>query len=84
MSEEELRSWASCDPLAGCEGSWTLMPIGEHEEGILIEGPPATSVVWLSGDVRYDVVGPSETFGRKAALEIAAEVAAANGGDAAS
>ncbi|GBC87767.1 hypothetical protein HRbin12_01785 [bacterium HR12] len=58
--------------------------MGEREEGILIEGEVATAVEWLSGGVDYRVLGPSETFGRKAALEIAAEVAAANGGDAAS
>jgi hypothetical protein len=76
MSEEELRSWADCDPAAGCEGSWTLVPIRGSEEAILIEGPLATAVVWLSGDLRYDVVGPAQTFGRAAALEVAAEVAA--------
>lgn len=41
----------------------------------MIEGQVATSVVWLSGDLRYDVVGPAETFGSEAALEVAAEVA---------
>jgi len=76
MSEEELRSWAGCDPAAGCEGSWTLVPFRGSDEAILIEGPLATSVVWLSGDLRYDVVGPAQTFGGTAALEVAADVAA--------
>lgn len=76
MSEEELRSWAECDPVAGCDGTWTLVPIRGGDQGILIEGPLATSVVWLSGDLRYDVVGPARTFGRTAALEMAAEIAA--------
>ena len=71
MSKAELRSWAECDPAAGCEGTWTLVTVGEGIEGILIEGPIATSVVWLVNDVRFDVVGPADTFVGKEALNVA-------------
>lgn len=80
LTQDELRSWSNCDPAAGCEGVWTLVDIGPGTEGILIEGPVATSVVWLSTGVRYDVVGPAQTLTGEAALEIAGLVVSSDGG----
>jgi hypothetical protein len=45
--------------------------VNKHE-AVLIEGPVATSVVWLVDGVRYDVVGPSDTLSGDEALQIAA------------
>jgi hypothetical protein len=75
LAEAELLSWADCDPEAGCEGTWTKVDLGGGRAGILIEGPEATSVVWLDGKVRFDVVGPSVTFAKQAALDVASSVA---------
>ncbi len=75
MTQEELRSWAECERTTGCEGSWSLVTVGDGIEAILIEGPVATSVVWLSGQVSFDVVGPADTLTGKEAVEIADLVA---------
>jgi hypothetical protein len=74
MTQTELESLASCDPATGCEGSWTMVPLPRGIRGLLIEGPVATSVIWLETDRRFDVVGPSETFDRSFATEVASNV----------
>jgi hypothetical protein len=73
-SQEELESLTSCDPAAGCEGSWTIVGLPRGIRGLLIEGPVATSVVWLERDRRFDVIGPSETFDSSFATQVASDV----------
>jgi hypothetical protein len=74
MTQTELESLASCDPATGCEGSWTMVPLPRGIRGLLIEGPVATSVIWLETDRRFDIVGPSETFDGSFATEVASNV----------
>jgi hypothetical protein len=73
-TQEELESLTSCDPAAGCEGSWTIVGLPRGIRGLLIEGPVATSVVWLETDRRFDVIGPSETFDSSFATQVASDV----------
>jgi hypothetical protein len=71
-SQGELESLTSCD--AGCEGSWTIVGLPRGIRGLLIEGPVATSVVWLETGRRFDVIGPSETFDSSFATQVASDV----------
>jgi hypothetical protein len=73
-SQEELESLTECEPAADCEGSWTLAQLPRGIRGVLVEGPIATSVMWLEGERRFDVVGPSETFDGPFATEVASNV----------
>jgi hypothetical protein len=73
-SQGELESLTECDPAAGCEGSWTIAELPRGIRGVLVEGPTATSVMWLEGRRRFDVVGPSETFDGSFATEVASNV----------
>jgi hypothetical protein len=73
-TQGELESLTSCDPAAGCEGSWTIVGLPRGIRGLLIEGPVATSVVWLESDRRFDVIGPSETFDGSFATQVASDV----------
>jgi len=75
MTQAEPRSWTKCDPAIGCEGARTLITVGDSIEAILREGPNATAVVWLVGDLRFDVVGPADTLAAKEAVEVANLVA---------
>lgn len=73
-SQRELESLTECEAAAGCEGSWTIAELPRGIRGVLVEGPIATSVMWLEGERRFDVVGPSETFDRPFATEVASNV----------
>jgi hypothetical protein len=73
-TQTELESLASCDPATGCEGSWTMVRLPRGIRGLLIEGPVATSVIWLETDRRFDVLGPSETFDGSVATDVASNV----------
>lgn len=74
MSQEELESWLVCDPKAGCEGLWTLAVLPGGIRGVLIQGPTATSVVWLDAGRRFDVVGPAKTLNGTSAMDVASAV----------
>jgi hypothetical protein len=71
-NQEELEALASsCDPEKGCEGSWTLTKLDDGTVALSIAGPKATSIVWLRGEVRFDVLGPSATFTTASAAAVA-------------
>jgi len=74
MSQKELESWLDCDPAEGCQGSWSLAILPRGIRAVLIQGPVATSVVWLDGDSRFDVIGPAETFSADSATDVAEKV----------
>jgi len=74
MTQEELESWLVCDAKEGCEGTWTLAKLPDGIRGVLIEGPLATSVVWLDGKTRFDVIGPASTFSAESAMTVADKV----------
>jgi hypothetical protein len=73
-SQGELESLTECDPAAGCEGSWTIAELPRGIRGVLVEGPIATSVMWLEGVRRFDVVGPRKQFDGSFATEVASDV----------
>lgn len=61
-TQQELESLAGCDPNTGCEGSWTVVTLQDGTRGLLIAGPASTGIVWLNGNLRFDVFGPPDTF----------------------
>lgn len=73
-TQRELESLTECDAAAGCEGSWTIVELPRGIRGVLVEGPIATSVLWLEGERRFDVIGPSEKFDGSFATEVASNV----------
>jgi len=81
-SQGELESLTECDPAAGCEGSWTIAELPRGIRGVLVEGPITTFVMWLEGERRFDVIGPSETFDGSFATEVASNVVLSEPGTA--
>jgi hypothetical protein len=70
-NQSELESLAKdCGPTPGCE-AFSIVTLSNGTNALLIEGTVATSIVFLVGDVRIDVVGPSEAFTRDNAIAIA-------------
>jgi hypothetical protein len=61
-SQSELESLAGCDHQAGCQGTWRIVSLGSGTRVLLVVGPIATSVTWLDGALRIDILGPSLTF----------------------
>jgi hypothetical protein len=51
-----------CRPERGCVGTWTMMTLDDGTRALLVAGPVSTVVVWLRGDVRFDLAGPADTF----------------------
>jgi len=68
--QDELESLAGCTE---CEGSWTVVPLPRGIRGLLIEGPIASSIMWLESGRRFDVVGPSEGFDGAALIDVASK-----------
>jgi hypothetical protein len=63
VSQSQLEKEATgCDHSSGCEGEWSVTHIRNGVTALLISGPTATSVTWLDDGVRYDVLGPAQTF----------------------
>jgi len=81
-SQGELESLTECDPAAGCEGAWTIAELPRGIRGVLVEGPTASSVMWLEGVRRFDVIGPSETFDGSFATEVASNIVMSEPGSA--
>lgn len=69
-NQQELESLVGCDHATGCEGSWSVVEIGNGVRALLVAGPRATSVTWLDGTLRIDVLGPASTFSADAAKRI--------------
>lgn len=78
-SEAELESLAaSCDPTAGCEGTWKVVQLPSGSSALLIAGPATVGVLWISNGRKFDVYGPSSTFTVSAAESIGGAFAAAS------
>jgi len=71
---EELA--AQCNPETGCVGSWTMHPLANNNQALVISSPPdVTAVIWIhTGGVRFQLMGPSDSLGVTAALAIASLV----------
>lgn len=71
-NQEDLEAIAmQCLPATGCEAEASIEEVDQGVRALLLEGPRATSITWLRGKVRFDVLGPSDTFTRERAIEIA-------------
>lgn len=72
-NQAELESLATCPPDdSGCvsEG-WSLVEIRDGVTALLIEGDVSNGVVWLEDELRFNVVGPSETFSSEDVIAVA-------------
>lgn len=62
---------STCDPRRGCQGTWSLVTIREGTEAVLIQGvgsDATTSLVWLRGRLRMQIMGPSGGLSRREAV----------------
>jgi hypothetical protein len=67
---------ANCTPDTPCESDWSLVQLNDGAQAALKVGSPSvpfetTGVIWMRGNVAFQLLGPVETFGREAALAIA-------------
>ncbi len=70
--QKELETLAAtCDPEQGCQGTWSLTELGDGTVALAIEGQKTTSIIWLDGSVRLELVGPPESFGLSQAKSVA-------------
>ncbi len=71
-SQTELEALAStCDPTQGCEGTWSLQPLGDGTNALSISGQQANGLFWLRNGVLFNVLGPPGTFSMTAAIKVA-------------
>jgi hypothetical protein len=70
---------ATCDPAAGCEGSWTMQDLQDGTPALVISNPPdgANAVIWIHGGVRFQVFGAASRFNLTNALDVANAVESA-------
>lgn len=62
-NEAELTSIAArCLPETGCEAQASVEVLNGGTVALLLQGPTATSITWLRGRVRFDVIGPAGSF----------------------
>jgi hypothetical protein len=79
MSQTELEALAtSCDPAAGCEGTWKVISLDDGTHALAIDSSKSVGVMWLRNGVQYDVYGDPSTFTPSVAQTIANAFAAIN------
>jgi hypothetical protein len=66
----------NCTSNTPCESEWSLVQLNDGARAALKVGSPTvpfetTGVIWMRGNVAFQLLGPVETFGREAALAIA-------------
>lgn len=61
---------ARCSPASGCEGTASIVSLRDGSPALILEGPTATSITWLRGTTRFDIIGPPE-FTAAGAEEVA-------------
>jgi hypothetical protein len=77
MSQDELEGLAtSCDPMHGCEGSWTVVTLADGTRALAIDSSKSVGVMWLHNGVQYDVYGDPTTFSPTVAETVANAFAA--------
>jgi hypothetical protein len=63
---------ATCDPMTGCEGSWTMTNLVGQIPSLLISNPPeVTTIAWLQGTTLLRISGPAETLRPDDAIRLA-------------
>jgi hypothetical protein len=85
MSQDELEDFATCQPEeTGCSAAgWSLVDIGTGSPALLIDGAStrlpasATSIMWLEGDVQFEILGPVQGLSAESAVAKAIAVASA-------
>lgn len=79
MTQVDLESLAErCDPAFECSGDWEKVALAPGVVGVQIQGQVANSVIWKVGHIRFDVLGPAETFAPDASMEVARTMLAAS------
>jgi hypothetical protein len=73
-TQAHLEALAVCDHASGCEGKWTLIDLQNKSKGVLVEGPRYTGLIWLSGGIRVNALGPSGSFTGSDAIAVANSV----------
>lgn len=71
-NEAELAGIAAqCQEATGCEGEMWVETLDDGSLALFIRGPTAASVTFLDGAVRFDLIGPPDTFTPDRARELA-------------
>ena len=81
-SPDEIDRLTACDPSVtpGCNPEWKLAVLADGTHAATISSPPSTVVIFFHGGLRFDIVGPPDTFSLTDALVVAnAAVAASKG-----
>lgn len=72
-TEEDLKGLAAqCRRETGCEAEASLKTLDDGTFALLLEGPTATSMTFLHGPVRFDLIGSSDSFTAERAEAVAA------------
>jgi hypothetical protein len=81
-SPDEIDRLTACDPSVtpGCNPEWKLAVLADGTHAATISSPPSTVVMFFHGGVRFDIVGPPDTFSLTDALAVANAVVAASKG----
>lgn len=76
IGEKDLRELAECrlEDRTECSPR-SIVTLDSGTVAVLIEGPVSSYVTWLRGEVRFEVLGPVETFSPEEALSVANSVA---------
>jgi hypothetical protein len=71
-TQADLESIAeNCDPASGCESTNAMVPLNGGIRALQVAGSTTNSIAWLYNGVRFDVLGPTQTFTLASALEVA-------------
>lgn len=71
-TEEELKGLpAQCRRETGCGAETSLETLDDGTFALLLEGPTATSMTFLHGTVRFDLIGSSDNFTAERAKAVA-------------
>lgn len=67
---------ANCTPATPCDSEWSLVRLNDGADAALKVGSPTvpfetTGVIWMRGDVAFQLLGPATSFNEEAALAIA-------------
>jgi hypothetical protein len=74
--EEEFDKLAKCDPVQspGCNPEWEIAVLSDGSHALTISSPPSTVAIFLQGLVRFDVLGPPDTFKLDMALSVSEDI----------
>lgn len=74
MSQADLEALAAnCDSEHGCEAQVTVVTLVTGTRALAIRGPETTGLIWLEGDLYFNLVGPA-TFTLDDAMAVASSL----------